>query len=171
MTRPPDNTNSVTHSAREQTKASRRIWWGLGSFTVLLIASVGALVFEAVTGRLSGTVVQAKVGRCSAGGLGVTAFRRDGSGVTFVAECVPAASAPIQTPRPAVPLIFDLRARIWESTFGASHAFALDKPSSMIFHVKTGDIIQMRADEHVTLLSWETNYSTERWAVTARIAP
>ena len=91
--------------------------------------------------------------------------------MTFVADCVPAASVPLQTPRPTVPLIFDLRSRIWESTSGASHALALDKPGSLIFHVKTGDIIQMRAGEHVTLLSWETNYSAERWAVTARIAP
>lgn|GEM_PF-3572011 len=166
-----DNTNLQSDSARDHKKVRRMIWWGMGTLAVLLLGSAGALVFEVVTGRLSGTVAQAKIGRCSTGGLGVTAFRRDGSGVTFVTECVPATSVPVQAPRPAVPLIFDLRARIWESTFGASHAFALDKPGSIIFHVKTGDVIQMRPNEHVTLLSWETNYSTERWAVTARIAP
>ncbi len=76
-------------------------------------------------------------------------------------------SVNVHIPRHAVPLISDLRQRFWETTFGPSHTFALDKPGSVASHVKAGDVIRLRLNEKVELFSWETNYTSQRWLIIA----
>ena len=145
----------------------RRLWWGLGILAVLLFAAAGALFFKTMTGGIFGTVLEVRIDECTSTKLRMTAFRRSGSSFTLINENMAEGSANVQIPRYAVPLISDLRQRFWETTFGPSHAFALDKPGSVASHMKTGDVIRLRLNEKVELFSWEANRTSQRWLIIA----
>lgn len=97
----------------------------------------------------------------------MTAFRRSGSNFTLTNEDMAEGTSTVQIPRHAVPLISNLRQRFWETTFGPSYSFALDKPGSVASHVKAGDVIRLRLNEKVELFSWETNRTSQRWLIIA----
>lgn len=152
-----------------RTKVSRRIWWGLGLLAVLTGLLVGTAAFEAVTGRISGAVVQVRVDMCSVGKLNVTALSN--KTVSFSTVVVPVSGASAEPPWYSGAMISYVRSRVWEAAGGGSHAFAFDKPESVLFHVKAGDILQLRPGQQTILMSWESSFSTERWAAVASVDP
>jgi hypothetical protein len=157
----------VVGPAKNTNQVRRRLWWGLGFLTVLLFAASGALIFETITGGISGTVLEVRIDECTSAKLRMTVFRRSESNFTLTNEGMAEGAAPVEKPQHAVPLISDLRQRFWETTFGPSHSFALDKPGSVVSQVKAGDVIRLRLNEKVALFGWETNRTSQRWVIVA----
>jgi hypothetical protein len=154
------------HSTDRAIVTRRRLWWSLCSLALFVVATTGAVVFEAMTGRFSGVVMQVRIDECTPRKLRMTTFRIRGSSVELRYEGVAENTIVVRPPEATAPLVASLRSRFWEKAFGPSTAFAtFDKPASV------GDVFQLRSDETVTLMSWESGFSTERWAMTACVEP
>lgn len=150
----------------------RRLWWGITAVAVFVLAVAGAIFFEAVTGRFSGTVMQVRIDECVPRKLRMTAFRVSGSTIELQNDNAAEDSIEVRLPEATAPLLAVIRERFWEKRSGPSHAFAtFDKPGSVVYYVKTGDVFQLRPGEKVTLMTWESGHSTVRWAITSHVEP
>ena len=132
----------------------------------LVVAAFGMIVFEAVTGQFSGTVVQVRIDECSPRKLTVTGFCRPGSTYQFRGDEVPEDSIELRPPSMTAPLFASLRVYLWKQPFRPSSGVPVfGKQGPVVYYVKTGDVISLRLDETATLMSWETDRTTQRWAI------
>lgn len=158
-------------STATRNQSNRRLWCATGLVAALVVASLATMAFEAITGGLTGTVIQARIDQCSESGVRIAAIRSNGSTVTFQVDCVPLSSVTPHAAGKTGPVVSYVRSELWESTQASSHAMALDKPESVIMHVKQGDVLQFCLNEPTLLMSWESNHSTDRWAIIATAIP
>ncbi|MGZ0169267.1 MAG: hypothetical protein ACKVHE_06910 [Planctomycetales bacterium] len=136
-------------------KAGRRVWWGIGVLAVVISASAGAIVFEATTGRFSGTIMQVRIDECAPRKLRMTEFRIPGPTIKLRNSDAAEDSIEVRPPVQTAPLLWFLRTRFWEKCFGPSHSFSTSfKLGSVVYYVKTGDVFQLRLGEQVTLMTW-----------------
>lgn len=144
----------------------KRLWWAIASFAVLPFALVGVIIFEAMTGRISGTVVQVRIDECSQRKLIMTGFCRPGSTYQLRRDDVLKDSIELRPPTMTAPLLASLRAYLWDQPFSPLPTVAdFDRPGSVVYYVKTGDVISLRLDETATLVSLESGRTAQRWAI------
>ena len=157
----------------------RTIWLrtGLVTSSILILMAVILIGFEIVTGRLSGTVVQATItgyaiGPDGLGKLNIQGCRLSSTKFDLHLDAVPVAQSGESSLRRMSSVLAWCRRLAWkEATFGPSMAFALDKPTSVQPLISPGEVLSLCPGESVVLLTYETNYATERLAVTLRCDP
>lgn len=164
-----DQTND--RSLGRPMQVRRRLWWGHAGLGLLVVATVGAIVIEALTGRFSGAVMQVRIDECTPRKLRMTGFRITGSSGELRFKIVPQNTITVRVPETTAPLLTNLRTRFWKKMFGPLSLFNGLDQSASVAYIKTGDVFQLRRDETVTLMSWETDQSANRWAIIAHVDP
>ncbi len=158
----------------------QRIGWlcaGLVISASLIVTGIVAIGFETMTGRLSGTVVQATIteygiGADGHGKLGIQSCRLSSAKFDLHLDAVPVSQSGTNLPYRMSSGLAWLRRLAWkEKTFGPSMAFALDKPASVEPLISRGDVFSLLPGESAILLTYEGSYTTERWAVILRCDP
>ena len=147
---------------------------GLAAFGLVILAVFGVVLFEAVTGHFSGTVMQVRIDECSPRKLRMTGFRLPGSTTKLRYEGVAESSIEVQPPEVTAPLFAMIRGRFWERCFGPSTSFSSSfnpVAASAVYYVKTGDVFQLRLGEKITLMSYESGRQKIRWAMTVHVDP
>lgn len=158
----------------------RRVLWLRSALTAsgtLIVALLVLMGFEIATGRISGTVIQATItdygiGSNGLGKLNIQGCRLPSKDFDLHLDSAPVAEIGTTSVHSMNAGLAWCRRSVWKAaTFGPSMAFALDKPASVKPLVSTGDVLSLRPGESVVLLTYETNYSTDRWAVVLRCDP
>lgn len=153
MSKPVDG-----HSSNPEKSIGRRLWWGLAAFGIVLLAVFGAVLFEAVTGHFSGTVMQVRIDECSPRKVSMTAFRLPGSNSELHFEWGHEPLVEVQPPKATDPILATLRERLWEKCLAPSTSFSgsFDPiAASAIYYVEKGDVFQLRPSEKVTVMNYE----------------
>ena len=168
MSKPVDG-----HSSNPEKSIGRRLWWGLAAFGIVLLAVFGAVLFEAVTGHFSGTVIQVRIDECDPY-LKMTALHVPASTYYLQLDIAEESLIEVRHPELTDPLQAEIRTRLWRVCFDHSNAspyFYFDRSAASTFYVKTGDVFHLRPGKQVTLVTYEDSDENIRVALTAYVDP